>query len=153
MSEVFVIVVIVYTVFAFIAGVKIAQLEYHHKEAERLFDVALRDVYDCRFQLLNLIGIIGNSNPGYVYVVESDTGHFKIGRTVNPNDRAKTFGVKLPVEIKFLVLIETGDHVLLESVFHKQYKHKRGNGEWFDLTPTDLMFLSNFPGNVLKAAA
>ncbi len=36
------------------------------------------------------------STVGYVYLLQSPTGYWKIGRTSDPNDRMKTFSVKLP---------------------------------------------------------
>lgn len=102
---------------------------------------------DMGHQLYNLTIQPGNENPGYVYIVRSDTGHYKIGRTADPSNRLRTFGLKLPVEIEPIILIKTGDMVRLEKTLHQQYRHKRINGEWFSLCPVDLVWLSNYPGN------
>lgn len=121
--------------------------------ARRMLDKMQQNIIDMGFQLFNLTQIANNGHPGYVYVVKSDTGHYKIGRTVNFRDRARTFGVKLPVEIEFLVLIETGNDMLLEATLHQQYQHKRVNGEWFNLDDNDMLFLTAYPGNILTEAA
>lgn len=76
--------------------------------------------------------------PGYVYLLQSDTGHYKIGRSKDPDNRIKTFGVKLPFEVEYIALIETEDMVKLETDLHDLYDHKRVNGEWFDLSPEDV---------------
>src|SRR5678815_3797246 len=93
--------------------------------ARRMLGQIQSDLIDMGYQLYNHAGLIGGRNPGYVYVVKSDSGHYKIGRTNNPDDRRKTFNVKLPVEIEFIILIKTSDYTQLESVLHTQYKHKR----------------------------
>lgn len=114
-----------------------------------LLERSKNNIIEMGFQLYNLTRIVDNGAPGYVYVVKSDTGHYKIGRTNNPDDRRKTFNVKLPVEIQFLVLIKTGNMNYLESTLHRMFSHKRVNGEWFKLSDTDLVWLSNYPGNLL----
>lgn len=115
----------------------------------RLLKRVQSDMIDMGYQLYNHSVFYGGHNPGYVYVVKSDTGHYKIGRTNNPDDRRKTFNVKLPVEIEFIVLIKTSNYVELESILHQQYQHKRVNGEWFSLSCNDLLFLANYPGNLI----
>lgn len=115
--------------------------------ARRMLNQMQTDMIDMGFQLYNHTLFNGGHNHGYVYVVKSDTGHYKIGRTNNPNDRRKTFNVKLPIEVEFVVLIQSRNYTALESILHLQYQHKRANGEWFNLTRSDLLFLANYPGN------
>lgn len=117
--------------------------------ARRMLNQMQTDMIDMGFQLYNHTLFYGGRNPGYVYVVKSDTGHYKIGRTNNPDDRRRTFNVKLPVEIEFIVLIKSGNYSALESTLHLQYQHKRINGEWFSLSRSDLLFLANYPGNLI----
>jgi hypothetical protein len=78
---------------------------------------------------------------GYVYLVQSPTGYYKIGRTNNPNNRLKTFGVQLPFEIEFVALISTDDMFDLEAQLHKKYETKRTGGEWFALDPADVEYI------------
>lgn len=80
---------------------------------------------------------------GYVYLLKSVTGFWKIGRTVNPKDRLKTFGVKLPFEVEYEHLIPCRDHIELERSLHKQFADKRVNGEWFDLSPEDIAVIKS----------
>ena len=89
---------------------------------------------------------------GYVYVVKSltDRAHYKIGRTRDLQRRAKTFNVKLPFDVELICLIKTEDMYKLESELHGKFYRKRANGEWFNLTETDLNWLKSFPGNQLK---
>jgi Meiotically Up-regulated Gene 113 (MUG113) protein len=81
---------------------------------------------------------------GYVYLIQSPTGSYKIGRARNPEDRMKTFNVKLPFEVDYVHLIETSDMYGLERAFHKRYAQKRVNGEWFMLDPEDVQYICQF---------
>lgn len=110
-----------------------------------------KNVIDMGLQLFNVIVSDNNQHPGYVYILKSDSGHYKIGRTIDYENRIKTFNVKLPIEVEFLVLIRTGNMMHLESVLHDQYQHKRVNGEWFSLDRNDLLFVASYPGNLIDS--
>jgi len=129
---------------------KIDDLQIKLHVSEQLQERSTQALIDAGLQLFNLQRPNQKRHPGYVYVVKSDTGHYKIGYTTDFKSRAKTFGVKLPVEIEFLVLIETPNCSGLESMLHTQYQHKRVNGEWFDLSDMDLLWLKSFPGNQIQ---
>lgn len=78
---------------------------------------------------------------GYVYLIQSPTGKHKIGRTVNPADRMKTFTVKLPFEVAYVCVIATEDMYALERTLHRKFKNQRVNGEWFDLSADDIEYI------------
>lgn len=78
-------------------------------------------------------------NPGgYIYLLKSTSGYWKIGRTRNPDDRIQTFTVKLPFEVEYEHLIPCSDCIIAERQLHAQFADKRVNGEWFALTPEDV---------------
>ena len=79
--------------------------------------------------------------PGYVYLIQSPTGMYKIGRTANPDDRMKTFSIKLPFEVQYVCLIQAENMFALERELHGYFEHKRVNGEWFDLKPHDVEYI------------
>lgn len=81
--------------------------------------------------------------PGYVYLVKSDSGHYKIGKTVNIDDRRKTFSVKLPFEIEFENTIKCEDYHTAETKLHYIFRKKRANGEWFNLSAADVNWLKS----------
>lgn len=81
------------------------------------------------------------STEGYVYLVQSVTGAYKIGRTIDPNNRLKTFNVKLPFEVEYVVTIKTPNMYQLETDLHNQFAEKRVNGEWFNLSPADVNYI------------
>lgn len=79
--------------------------------------------------------------PGYVYLIQSPSSAYKIGRARNPHNRMKTFGVQLPFEVEFVALIQTDDMYGLERRLHDRFHAKRINGEWFALTPEDVDYI------------
>lgn len=79
--------------------------------------------------------------PGYVYLLQSESGLYKIGLTKDPRKRAKTFGVLLPFSVEFICLIKTEDMPVLEAELHQRYASKRLNGEWFRLSPEDVDYI------------
>lgn len=84
---------------------------------------------------------VNKPKPGYVYLLQSQSGHYKIGLTKNPEHRAKTFGIQLPFEVEFICLIQTEDMPTLETELHTRFADKRVNGEWFNLAPEDVEYI------------
>ena len=126
------------------------------KQAVRESQMTLDQIYDERDQLETQKQEIENriqqlqvleqsvrerkprSTTGYVYLLQSSTGYWKIGRTHSPNNRLKTFNVKLPFEVEYKHLIQTDDMYALETKLHERFKEKRINGEWFALNDGDV---------------
>lgn len=78
-------------------------------------------------------------NHGFVYLVRSISGHYKIGRSRDIEDRVRTFSVKLPFEVSLDHVIECDDYFAAETSLHRRYADKRVNGsEFFALTPADV---------------
>ncbi len=81
------------------------------------------------------------STAGYVYLLQSPTSAYKIGRTANPKNRLQTFNVKLPFEVDYLAVIKTPNMYQLEVDLHNKFASKRINGEWFTLSPADVEYI------------
>lgn len=79
--------------------------------------------------------------PGYVYLIQSPTGNYKIGRTTDPANRLKTFEVKLPFEVEFVCVIQCENMFTVERELHQRFADKRVNGEWFSLLPDDVEYI------------
>lgn len=86
-------------------------------------------------------------DPGFVYILRSTTGHYKIGRTKDPENRLRIFDVKLPFRVDFTLLISSDRHRKLEQELHRRFADKRLDGEWFALTPEDIEALHQEFGN------
>lgn len=80
---------------------------------------------------------------GFVYLLQSPTGHFKIGRTKDPENRRATFGVKLPFPVEFIHLIACDDMHEMERGLHRRFAHRRLDGEWFALTTEDIDWIKS----------
>lgn len=79
----------------------------------------------------------------YVYLIESSSGHFKIGYSSDPERRLaelqKTVG---PYECTLLLKIpfETEDKARdFELLSHEEHREQRVRGEWFTMTAQDLV--------------
>jgi hypothetical protein len=90
-----------------------------------------------------------SGNPGWVYLMETDKGVYKIGKTSNPKSRRATFGVKLPFKLEFIHLIHSSNMSALEKQLHKQFSDKRmGRSEFFALTPDDVLLIKSMKGDL-----
>lgn len=90
---------------------------------------------------LNVQPVRSSKDAGFVYLIQSDTGYYKIGKTRNPNNRMRTFNVKLPFEVSYACLIKTDHMSALENELHRLYASKRVNGEWFRLDEDDVAYI------------
>jgi hypothetical protein len=82
------------------------------------------------------------TTEGFVYLIQGSNA-YKIGRAKDPNNRIKTFNVRLPFEVEYLHLIETPDMYTLESQLHQRFASKRVNGEWFRLDMQDIDYIKS----------
>lgn len=76
--------------------------------------------------------------PGFVYILKTATGEYKIGLTKDPASRMATFGLTLPFRVNYELVIASADMRGLEKDLHAEFAHKRLDGEWFALTDDDV---------------
>jgi hypothetical protein len=77
------------------------------------------------------------STKGVVYLLKSGP-YYKIGKTVNLEQRLTQIGLQLPEPVEVVHKIETDDVSGIESYWHRRFGGKRANGEWFSLTEEDV---------------
>lgn len=89
------------------------------------------------------------NRAGYVYVLEvpNTPGLFKIGRTVDLDDRLRTFNVKLPFPVEYEHTVKSNDCYALETMLHRLFAGQRVSGEFFMLDAADLSILKSLTGD------
>lgn len=79
----------------------------------------------------------------YVYLIESTSGHFKIGKSNNPEKRLSQLKTTQgPYEYRLLWKIpfeSEAEATQYEWLCHEDHSDTRVRGEWFALTPKDLV--------------
>jgi len=75
---------------------------------------------------------------GFVYLMKSGR-FYKIGMSDDVGRRQYDIGIKLPEPLKVLHKISTDDPCGIEAYWHDRFKGKRRQGEWFDLSPADIV--------------
>jgi hypothetical protein len=84
--------------------------------------------------------------PGYIYILESSIGYYKIGYTKNLKTRTSDFGVTLPFDVWLLHAIDVSIKKMpyYEKFLHKLFADRRVSGEWFVLDYYALKLLVEF---------
>lgn len=82
-----------------------------------------------------------------VYIIESTSGHYKIGISSDVQRRLKelqkTQGPYLYDIAYYWVCSSRDEARFIEGYLHRAYDHKRVNGEWFELSARDLIDLGH----------
>lgn len=128
------------------AEIKLTLMLLHHPNAEfstaelmQLTGLSKSSVLD-GLRRVNDRGIVKHNYtiPGWVYVLSSEIGLYKIGMTVKDLDkRVNDINNMSPVPVELSIAVHCADPRLLESRLHKQFAHKRQHGEWFRLDIDD----------------
>lgn len=79
-----------------------------------------------------------NDRSGFVYLVLSENGLVKIGRTHNLERRFSALRAMSPVELELIASKFVNDAKEFEQNLHQVFDSKNVRGEWFDLAVADL---------------
>lgn len=87
----------------------------------------------------------GKETPsiGFVYLVQADGEHYKIGSTKNLNSRMKSLQTSSPNDIELIYSTKAEDYVELEFNIHAELTKlgKSIRGEWFELDDNDVKYV------------
>lgn len=76
--------------------------------------------------------------PGFIYLLKTDEGLYKIGKTKRLDSRLTSFGLTLPFPVKLTTSYHVPDMHATEAYWHRLFASKRVNGEWFRLEERDV---------------
>jgi len=93
---------------------------------------------------------IRNNTKGYIYFITYGEKYYKIGLTIDLDQRLSKFNVVMPFELELVHSIKSNDIYLTESLFHEYFANKRGKGEWFELDEKDINYIlkGKYPKNI-----
>jgi hypothetical protein len=74
---------------------------------------------------------------GFVYLLKSGR-FYKIGRSNSSGRREYELAIQLPEKANVAHQIRTDDPVGIEAYWHKRFESRRKNGEWFELSASDI---------------
>lgn len=77
------------------------------------------------------------AQPGYVYLMRAGR-FYKIGRTNAVGRRERELTIQLPEAAKVLHSIKTDDPTGIEDYWHRRFRDRGKNGQWFELSAQDL---------------
>ncbi len=82
-----------------------------------------------------------DTHQGFVYLALLKVGRekrYKIGKATSPNRRMGQIQLQLPERMELLHSIHTDDAFGIEGYWQRRFANKCTNGEWFELTATDV---------------
>ena len=82
---------------------------------------------------------VSEANVGYVYLIQhGNRREYKICKTYNPIKREGEIRLELPEKVSPIHKIATDDPSGVERYWHNRFSEKRKQGEWFQLSPSDI---------------
>jgi predicted GIY-YIG superfamily endonuclease len=83
---------------------------------------------------------------GYVYLIKCEgVNYYKIGISKStPKNRLSNLQSGCPFKLDYVTIVHCDHYSLIEAQLHRKYRDKNIRGEWFELSPTDLIDVIEF---------
>ena len=79
---------------------------------------------------------------GYIYLIKS-RDLYKIGRTISPRSRFKTYRTENPHGIELIHQFQSADYINAEAELLEKFAIKKVKNEWFSLNKKDVQFIKS----------
>ena len=79
--------------------------------------------------------------PGWIYLIRSESGDYKIGKSRKGTRRAYSFSIQLPFPTEVIHQFPAADYSRAEKMLHEMFAARRTNGEWFRLNEGDVAYI------------
>ena len=90
-----------------------------------------------------------NQKAGYVYLMRSSNGYYKIGISKNVKNRLGDIKRQFPIQVEIIHYIACADQRKTEAFLHRKYFAKRVEYEWFDLDAQDIHWITSLKDHEL----
>jgi len=77
-------------------------------------------------------------NLGFIYLIQSPIGIYKIGKANDVRQRLANLRGQFKADLKLIHAFEAVNVLDVEWAFHTHFRHRRAYGEWFTLDAQDL---------------
>lgn len=74
---------------------------------------------------------------GFVYLIKSKDGTYKIGKSKNPKKRLSQLQTANSNELELIEVFKSTNFNKIEKILHDRFKFCKLNGEWFNLNIID----------------
>jgi len=92
-------------------------------------------------ELEKIARLKGSARLATIYLITADDVGFKIGRTTSIVDRVAKLQTSHHKEIRVIHFFLTLKPVIVEGALKRLFKSKHVRGEWYMLTPEDVLFI------------
>ena len=124
------------------------------KEVDKFYghtrDKKIREINKSIRERLALQKERSRKRTGFIYLIRSNTGHYKIGRTTNLDLRIKSYSREYPIKTKVIHSFKCDDYVNIDSYLLRKFQNKQLQGEWFDLSDSDIEWIKNLDGDIVN---
>lgn len=80
---------------------------------------------------------------GFVYLMRSGNGYYKIGISKNAKSRLYGLQRQFPIAIEIVHKIASNNYRNVEKYLHRKFSHKRAEYEWFKLEAEDIQWITS----------